>query len=180
MRIFIGIDPGLDGAVVAVDETGQIVYEKVVPTINVGKAKKTKRVYDPEGMYDFMAEIFDAVLCGVVDSAVLEKSQAMRKKGEKQGTVSAMSTGIGFGLWWMALVSLDIRYEITAPQTWQKVMFAGITGDKPKSKAKIAAQRFFPGKSFKATDRCTTPHSGLIDAALMAEYGRRKFTGLTL
>jgi len=43
-----------------------------------------------------------------------------------------------------------------------------------KAMSKSAAQRLFPKESFLKTKRCTVMHDGLTDAALIAEYIRRK------
>jgi hypothetical protein len=38
----------------------------------------------------------------------------------------------------------------------------------------MALNRLFPKEDFRATPKSRTPHEGLMDAALMAEFGRRE------
>ncbi len=42
-----------------------------------------------------------------------------------------------------------------------------------KEYAYTTAHRLYPSVSFLATDRCSVPHDGMVDALLIAEYGRR-------
>lgn len=50
-------------------------------------------------------------------------------------------------------------------------MIPGAKGDtKPRALAK--ALQLWPGETFLASERCRVPHDGMIDAALIAEYGR--------
>lgn len=77
--------------------------------------------------------------------------------------------------------------EVT-PQTWQKAMFMGVTKIYKKSKkngvvtettdtkkmALTAIKKIFPDYTFLATEKSKVPHDGIVDAALLAEYGRRK------
>jgi hypothetical protein len=45
--LYVGIDPGLDGALVAVDSGGQIIQQAVLPVIS---ADRSCRTYDVSGM----------------------------------------------------------------------------------------------------------------------------------
>ncbi len=42
-----------------------------------------------------------------------------------------------------------------------------------KAMSLVAAQRIFPNESFLATERSSVPHDGLVDAALICEFGKR-------
>jgi hypothetical protein len=62
---------------------------------------------------------------------------------------------------------------LVPPRTWQKVMTSQF-GDKcPKRRALLAATELWPLMTWLKTPRCKKPDTGMIDAALIAEYGRR-------
>ena len=59
---------------------------------------------------------------------------------------------------------------------WIKIFKTGSkTKVDTKAMALMAAKRLFPKVNLIMTERSTTPHDGLVDALLMAEYARRKF-----
>ncbi|MFH0878121.1 MAG: hypothetical protein V2A34_00260 [Lentisphaerota bacterium] len=161
--VYVGIDPGKDGGIVAINGDSEVLIQLVTPTVNVAKKGK-KREY----LVDSMKTILEF---GKIDFAVLEKTQAM----PGQGGTSMHSLGRGDGLWEGILVGLGIRYQRVHPKTWQKLVHFDQGGDNPKSKSKIAAGRLFPGHDFRVSNRAKKPHDGLIDAALMAIYAKTTY-----
>lgn len=105
-----------------------------------------------------------------VQHVYIEKSQSM----PGQGVVSIMTYGTGFGriLGWFDMLYLP--YTLVSPRTWTKEMHAGCTGNDAKAKSLQAVRRLFPNENL-VVDKCRTPHKGVIDALLIAEYGYRKF-----
>jgi hypothetical protein len=65
-----------------------------------------------------------------------------------------------------------IRHHRITPQAWQKIMLVGCAKGDTKPAAMAKARQLWPDETWLATYRSTTMHSGLIDAALIAEYGR--------
>jgi len=101
----------------------------------------------------------------------IEKVHAM----PGQGVSSMFKFGKVYGEVLGAIKSENIPHTLITPQKWQKEIFQGIeTKLKPKEKALIAAKRLFPNESFLATPRSRKPHDGMVDALLLAEYGRRQ------
>ena len=147
--LYIGIDPGLDGAV---GFLGAHVRTVRTPTIKVGK----RRQYRAQGMAQIFQDCFGR---REFMFAVLESVHSM----PKQGVASAFSFGRGFGLWEGILVALGIPYLIVAPQTWKAVMLRDMPKD--KNAAKLQAARLWPELG-RLSD-------GEAEALLMAEYGRR-------
>ena len=149
--LYIGIDPGLDGAVGFV---GVHVRAARTPTIKVGK----RRQYRAQEMCELLQ---DSLPLGDPRNrfAVLESVHSM----PKQGVASSFSFGRGFGLWEGILVALGIPYLLVAPQTWKAVMLRDMPKD--KNAAKVQACRLWPELG-RLSD-------GEAEALLMAEYGRR-------
>jgi hypothetical protein len=52
-------------------------------------------------------------------------------------------------------------------------MLPGCKSGETKPRALEVASRTWPEEDWLATPRSSKPHEGLIDAALIAEYGRR-------
>ncbi len=162
-NIFIGIDPGLDGALVAIDGCGLVVCIKDTPTVSVKKGKGQKRVYvdgDMVGVLEVLNSHNHVVMVGI------ENVHAM----PKQGVTSMFSMGYGFGLWSGILSALKLPYERIEPVVWKKTI-GGLVGE-DKGQSIIIARRLFPGASL---DR--KKDHGRADALLIAECMRRKHSG---
>lgn len=143
--IYIGIDPGKDGALAVIwpNESVEVVT--------------------------FEEAEYRGILYGV-DSrnskCCLERVGAM----PGQGVTSMFKFGENFGFIQGLLAAYSIPYELVTPQKWKKEF--QITGDKNSSIA--VCKRLFPGVSLRRTDRCKTDHDGMAEALLMAEYARRR------
>jgi crossover junction endodeoxyribonuclease RuvC len=160
-RLIIGIDNGLDGAIIGLNVDGAVVMKEVMPT--VGLHQKGKRAYDLPAMA--------LLLHGIEDVHVyLERAQAM----PGQGVSSTFSIGYGYGAWQGILTALQMPFTIVGPREWQKVMFEGVDKTDTKKASALIARRLQPGTDWRASERARTPHDGLTDAYCIAEYGRRK------
>ena len=164
---YIGIDPGLQGGIATIYNSGEISI-LVMPTIKIGK----KRILDNA----MLAGTFS--LSNILDIkryAILEQQQPM----PKQGVTSMFSIGYGFGVLKQCLVDFCIPHEVVHAQVWQKEF--GISGRKGNTKAQALqiCQSLFPDLNLLATDKSKKPHEGIVDAVLIAEYARRRWRGNT-
>ncbi len=158
MKVWIGIDPGLKGAIAVVDENGAIVSLTPMPVDDDG-------VNAIEVMEMLMAWIDNAEAVKVV----LEKGQAM----PGQGVSSCFNYGYGCGALYAVCRCLKLQTTLVRPQTWTKVMHQGTDGGEAKDRSRVAAMRTWPEEKWGVEGRKKKPHDGLIDAALIAEWGRR-------
>jgi crossover junction endodeoxyribonuclease RuvC len=166
----MGIDNGLDGALVMLDG-GKPVVLLVMPTITLHGATKDHREY-------MVADLRYFLNLHRPDHVFIEKAHAM----PKQGVSSMFTTGFGFGLMQGLIAGLELPFTIVQAVTWQKTFFTGMAKGKKekgytKGLAAIVCSRLWPGTEWRATDNCKKPHDGLCDAALIAEYGRRELGG---
>lgn len=176
---FIGIDPGLSGGIAFIEDEGEEIHPggmavktrreivtTIMPIVSTGK----KRVLDNLTLSSIFSG-YDPVNC----YTILEQQQAM----PKQGVVSMMSIGYGFGALKQCLVDFAIPHEVVRAQVWQKEF--GISGRKGNTKAQALqiCQSLFPDLNLVATERAKNPHEGIVDAVLIAEYGRRRYRGTT-
>jgi hypothetical protein len=173
--ISIGVDPGLKGAVVAIDSSFKVIYWRDAPTIPITKKKKGgKESHLNEFAPCAMAEIIGEILryankvSETFLKAWLEEAQAM----PEQGLRSTFQTGKGAGLWEGILAGLCVPYDLIRPHIWTKFMLAGTPVGDPKQRSMIKAQRLF-GASLpliKPNGRVLSM-DGRADAALIASYG---------
>jgi hypothetical protein len=159
--IFVGVDLGKDGGVVSVDPGGAVLDKTKVPLITSAKAKSE---YDIPGIVNLVKSLLPAVF-------IIEKAQPMPMV--MGGTQANFQRGLSFGLWQGILTALGVSYEAVAPQRWQKVMLAGINAADTKQAALIAAQRIWPKEDWRKSERAKKADEGLVDAALIGEWGRR-------
>lgn len=158
--LYLGIDPGVNGGIAAVDVNGHAVA--------------TTRMPDTEReTFAFLTNI--GVLTLNEDGntqirAVLERVHA----SPQMGVVSAFTFGRGVGVLRMALLAAEIPFDEVTPQAWQKALGCragrsraggGPGGDKNIGKRR--AQELFPS--------VTVTHA-IADALLLAEYCRRTYT----
>ena len=154
--IWIGIDPGLTGAVAILGQPGApgpIVVD--TPTMKVGKRNEFNE--------PMMRDIFECFTELEIRDAhvVIEKVHSM----PKQGVASSFRFGMGYGLWLGMVVMSRLRYTLVTPQRWKKAMLNGM----PKEKG---ASRVRAGQLFPEADLKLVKHHGRADALLLAEYGR--------
>lgn len=156
-KVLVGIDNGLDGALVMVDfDTNELLASFVMPT--VGTKKREYNVSCITSILEAWNNKND------IQSVALERAQAM----PKQGVSSMFSIGYGFGVMQGILTALGISYVIVMPKEWQKRCFAGMPKDDTKKSSYLFASRMCPSATFLATSRSRVPHSGLTDAYCMA------------
>ena len=153
-RIYIGIDPGKDGALAIIWPNTDAIKGRIdiIPFCEEEYAGRLRAV----GQF---GSTWKSICC-------LEKVGAM----PKQGVTSCFNFGDNFGFIRGLLTAYSIPYELVRPQKWKKEY--SLTADK---KASITVcKRLFPDVSLRRTDKCKTDHDGMAEALLMAEYARRK------
>ncbi len=148
-RLYLGVDPGASGAIVALDEEAAFV--------------DLIRCKEPEGdLADFVYRYSpDVVGCYV------EKVGSM----PGQGVASTFKFGTSYGLLRGILAALLIPRRFVAPTVWQRAMGIGVVkGEKKvakKRRHKELAQELYPDlKVINAT----------ADALLIARYAVRKWS----
>jgi Holliday junction resolvasome RuvABC endonuclease subunit len=169
MKLYIGIDPGINGGIACLDKKGKMVYLDVMSTIKIGTKNRlnlreiSSLLFGWASSYDFQCDKTVAIIA-------IEHQRAM----PKQGVSSTFTIGQGFGQLEGICAGLNLPYTIVMPREWQKEMFKGLPKGKPKDHSKLIAQQLFPDITFKKSARCTKIHDGMTDAILIAEYARRK------
>ena len=160
---YVGIDNGLTGALVALSDQAGLppIASAVMPTR--GKAKGNE--VDALAVYEWLGSI-----APLVDLTVILETPGKHSPGAQ----ALCSMWDSYGAIRGVLESRRIRHHRITPQAWQKVMLPGCAKGDTKPAALAKARQLWPGETWLASPRCSTPHSGLIDAALIAEYARIK------
>lgn len=155
--IVLGIDPGLDGGLVALDERRTVLLAERMPTLGTGK-----RTLDLPVIALSTADLLDA---GPV-RVVLEK-QAPRPR---DGKVSAFKTGFGYGQLCGLFAGLRLPVKVVAPRDWQRVVCRSLPKMDTKARTILAVEQQLPELDL-TPGRCRKPHTGLADAAGLALWG---------
>lgn len=150
--IYLGIDPGAKGGAVA---------------INVGESGNAYLIECHKWSED-LSENVEFLRERDVARCVIEKVGAM----PGQGVTSMFSFGRNFGQWEATIISVAMRHQYAAPQTWMKALNVGTKkahgGTTAQWKTHLAAiaKRLYP------TLAKDVPKD-LADALLMAHYARQ-------
>lgn len=157
----LGIDPGLNGGMVALKLDGsEILPPMVMPRI--------EKELDTTQIVRWLGEISPIVRHTWLESVHARPGQgvsSMFKFGKVLGTLEGI------------LVALEMPFTKVTPQTWMRPLHAGISREmQPKNRSRIAAGNLFPNIDLRLSARARNPHDGLVDALLLAEYGRRKLS----
>jgi hypothetical protein len=162
--IFVGIDNGLNGAIVAIDSDAKVLHRIKMPVL---KGKKARTEYDIPLIRDSllaMQKQYGDMLVG------LEKAQVTPVAGKN----AAFGMGYCYGMMQGLLTAMAIPFQVFRAQDWQKEVLMGINGDDTKQRSIIYCKRKYPLVDWRATERSINDHDGLTDACCIANYVRMK------
>lgn len=147
--IYIGIDPGLTGAVAILTDAGDVSLHDT-PVIR----EKGKNYYDVQGMH--------SVLWNYPSDTVVALELVHAMPG--QGVVSMFRFGEGYGIWQGIIAVNGYRLVQPSPQKWMKTL--GVTPHRP---SRVVAVERFPtmgGKLHRVSDH------NRADALCLAWYAK--------
>lgn len=164
MSFVMGIDPGLRGAVVVLE-----LADRVKPIAEVM----------PETLQEFILLVRNyakmAQLGECSFQCFIEKAQVMLIDGRpKAGLSATFNYGRHFGELLGVLASYRVSHTQVPPNAWTRVMHLGTKDAPPKERSLEAARRLFPTVPLVVGQRARKPHDGIVDALLIAEFGRRQ------
>lgn len=140
--IYIGIDPGVSGGMVAISRESITVFSSV-----------GKNAYDIRNWIEYQLSITSARESGI--HILIEEVGGFiggEQDGQKRNIAAAHTTfvlGESFGMLQMALVCARLSFRMIRPQEWQKRLNIRhkLKGEKPnqfKNRLKKYAQMLFP------------------------------------
>lgn len=143
MKLYLGIDPGLGGALAAISAAGHVL-------------DTTKMPADPGTLINYLLKLRRR--CAGEMRVVLEAVHSL----PEQGHVGAFTFGKGVGRIEASLAAARIIYDEVYPLRWQRLLDCRTGGNKNISKAR--AIELFPDWPITHVN---------ADALLLAEYRRR-------
>lgn len=119
--IVIGVDPGLRGAIVAVDDKLQVVK------VDSARGWVKSGRYREEAMLAHLVRYTE-----IQPSLIVIEEQHARPD---EGVVSSFTNGIGFGLWRGLTAHIADRRMVIDPRRWQAVVHKGALGATTKRRS---------------------------------------------
>lgn len=150
--IIIGIDPGITGAMAAINQDAELVGLYDMPVMSGTGSRQ--QVNGTE-----LAKIIQSIRLGQVMSARMEDVSTM----PSDGRVGAFAFGKGVGVILGILMTLQIPYTLVRPQEWKKR--AGLW-KKDKEASRTLAQQLYPEASL-----ARKKDDGRAEAILIARFG---------
>jgi hypothetical protein len=160
--IIIGIDNGISGSLVAISAYhGKVIDKILMPTRPSDKSREC----------DAMAvcEWIERFTCTDDIAVALETPSK-----HSPGTLALCSMWDCYGAIRGILESCGIKHVRIAPRTWQAEMLGVVPKGETKAYARAKAREIWADEEWLATPRSKKAHEGFIDAALIAEFYRRK------
>lgn len=164
---FIGIDPGINGAIVAIDDNRNLILCEDMPYIDAKLSmRKTAEIFsnfDPDKSF-----------------AAIEIAVAMNQENRTQSVASMLAYGRGLGILQMCVYMTRISCTETNAAHWMSTFGVNgktsgrYNGDKIAVKLIPQLEEFVYKKSKKAKDGVRI-YDGRADAALIAEWRLRKY-----
>lgn len=152
--MILGIDPGVSGAIVAI-QSGQPIEWMRMPAMKDGKSSRV----NGHALARFIADLPEPVARAYVEAVHSMPSQ---------GVASSFNFGHSAGVIAGVLAALEIPVVMVTPQSWKKR--AGLIG-KGKDDARVMAIRMFP--KWRELDKIGAGQA-YADAAFIAIYGEAK------
>jgi hypothetical protein len=161
--IIIGIDNGISGSLVAISAYhGKVIEKILMPTRPIDRSRECDAVAVCEWIEKFQYSD---------DIAVALETPSKHSPG----TLALCSMWDCYGAIRGILESCGIKHVRIAPRTWQSVMLGVVPKGETKAYARAKAREIWADEDWLATPRSKKAHEGLVDAALIAEYYRKKF-----
>lgn len=160
---YIGIDPGLTGAIsvnLAIDGEIQLHDMPVMANVKAAEKGRKRQHVDPHAL-----TVLLRVFPNRQSRVFLEYTQAGMK-----GALANYSLGHSSGIIMGVLAALGFSYELVRPQEWKKEF--GLLKSQ-KDACRTMAQQLFP-----MVNLSKKKDEGKAEALLIAEWGRRKHTRL--
>lgn len=159
--MIVGIDNGVSGALALVGSAGHLVAWTPMPTVLARKGREVD-----------ICAVWRWLNAQTGDKPT-DATYIIEEPGGSKSVKAAVSMAASFHALRGMLAVRRCAMERVTPQRWQRDMIPGCKAGESKARAYEAARRLWTDEHWLATERCSTPHDGAIDAALIAEWYRR-------
>lgn len=179
----VGFDNGLGGGIVALSDIEGLPPIAMIPmpTLKRKRRSKGKKKSKYESELDTAALLkFLEEIQAKNDGTTIFHVEQCPRTAQKMDSMRVMSFTYG-----KIIGILEAKYD-KAPlkrvrcgndnDGWQKALLGRTGKGETKPAALALARKLWPEETWLPSDRCTVPHDGMIDGALIAFFGRRKWT----
>jgi hypothetical protein len=165
----LGIDPGFNGAFVLTN--GRDFHFRKMPVFE----ELDKRSINFLQVRGVLIEL-DDICRGAPVMVFLERALPFA-----MGSKSAFNYGRGYAAIENAIFDLDLLMREVEPARWTKAIYGGEKSDlKAKAKSRAVAEEYFPKVVSGFPIQRGLPHDGLVDALLIAAYGLRVLSWISV
>jgi hypothetical protein len=162
--VIIGIDNGISGSLVAISAYhGKVIDKILMPTRPSDRSRECDALAICEWIEKFQY---------TDDIAVALETPSKHSPG----TLALCSMWDCYGAIRGILESCGIRHVRIAPRTWQAEMLGVVPKGETKAYARAKAREIWHDEDWLATPRSKKANMGYVDAALIAEYYRKKLS----
>jgi hypothetical protein len=162
MSIIIGIDNGISGGLVAISaHHGLIIATTAMPS----RKHRTRNEVDIQAVHRWIS--------GITDGQPGRAAYIIEEPNNSRNASTAYSVAGSFHALRGYLEAYHADARRITPQSWQKAMMGKVPAGETKAFALAKAREIWPEESWLASPRRKVPHEGIVDAALIAEYGRK-------
>ena len=170
---YFGVDCGINGAIVEIGFDGKKPKALVMPTKLIDKGKKKHDL-------NAIAQFFKRVAIDFQSATNIKPYFIVENPGHHAPSAAGLrSMTISFGYIEACLICCQLQYNTVSSREWQGSFWnkkeAINLGEEYNTKkmASNAAKAIWPNFDFRKNERSRIDHDGIVDAALIAEYGRR-------
>ena len=169
---YFGIDCGINGAIVDIGVDGKNPKSVAMPTL-IENGKKKHDLFA-------ISQFFKRVSVDFQSNYKARPFFIVEDPGHHAPSASGLrSMTLSFAYIEACIVCCQLSYETVSSRSWQKSFWnkkeAVEIGEEYNTKkmASRAARSIWPDFDFRKNERSRIDHDGIVDAALIAEYGRR-------
>jgi hypothetical protein len=157
--VIFGIDNGLDGGICAISSfDGSVISAIPMPCYK----RKGKREVDTVAAYRWMTDLFGH------KTEILVAIEEPLKHARSSQAVRSMA--ISFGKLFGMCEVHHIPVAAVEVNDWQKPLLGLVPKGQTKTYALRKANELWPDENWLASKKCTVPHDGMVDAALIGWY----------
>lgn len=157
----VGIDNGIDGGIAFLRD-GELVRAMSMPVVSKSDPKRIDVLHLVRALSETNRQI---------DLVIIERpTHALSYR-------TAVSMADSFARIECAVLFSNMTFKSVVAKDWQKEFWPSRMTKKKTTKelAFAEADRLWPGFDWRRSARASKIHDGMVDAALIAEYGRIKY-----
>jgi len=195
MTVYVGIDPGIKGALALLDDNSDVIETRKMPLDRARKFCPIETWKLLKEIDNIAADRFDNVSCCIEGLLSLPSDTAKIKTlfksyeilprtciaekikvelSKTDGRVGSVTMGKNFGILIGQIAAMGWKYVVISPRSWQAIVHQGITGPTAKIRSYNFVKSIFP--DVDVSKRGGGFDDGITDALCIAYYCLKKLS----